>query len=63
MLSKAFDMNKSDGGKHWHFMDAYRKGLTGKALIWAVRKFRQHRCISEGALHAFETISSGIAPQ
>jgi len=26
----------------WHFMSAYRKGLTGKAAVWAVRKQWQH---------------------
>jgi hypothetical protein len=47
----------------WRFMDAYRKGLSGKALLWVVRKFRQHRCISESALLALETVSRGPGPQ
>ena len=47
----------------WRFMDAYRKGLTGKALLWAIWKFRQHWCISEGALKAFEEDSQHRAGQ
>ena len=44
-------------------MDAYRKGLSGKALVWAVRKCRQHRSISEGALKALEEAASSHLPK
>ena len=44
-------------------MDAYRKGLLEKALIWAVRKFRQHRCILESALSALEAVSEDSVPK
>ncbi|KAF8317534.1 uncharacterized protein EI90DRAFT_2943146, partial [Cantharellus anzutake] len=34
----------------WHFMDAYRKGLTGKLAAWAVKKQKSHRAICEDAM-------------
>ena len=33
-------------GDSWHFMSAYRLGLTGRAAEWAVRKQKQHRSVS-----------------
>jgi hypothetical protein len=30
----------------WRFMSAYRKGLTGAAAAWAVRKQKQHQAIN-----------------
>ncbi|PCH35242.1 hypothetical protein WOLCODRAFT_36273, partial [Wolfiporia cocos MD-104 SS10] len=42
--------------KSWRFMDAYRHGLTGKAAAWAVRKYRQHRQVSQGAMMAIEAV-------
>jgi hypothetical protein len=35
-------------------MDAYRKGLTGDAAAWAVRKQKGHRAVSEAAMRALE---------
>ncbi len=37
------------------FMSAYRKGLTGKAAAWAVRKQRSHRTVPESACIAIES--------
>jgi hypothetical protein len=33
------------------FMDAYRKGLTGKQAAWASKKYRGHRVLPESLLH------------
>ncbi len=33
--------------KTWRFMDAYRKGLTGLEILYAVKKYRSHRQIPE----------------
>ena len=38
----------------YRFMDAYRKGLSAKAVAWCVKKQKRHRVISEGAMRAFE---------
>ena len=40
----------------WRFMSAYRRGLTGKAAAWAVRKHRQHRQVSECAMMSIEAV-------
>jgi hypothetical protein len=40
--------------RSWRFMDAYRKGLTGDAAAWVVRKQKGHRAVSEAAMSAFE---------
>ena len=37
-------------------MSVYRRGLTGKAAAWAVRKQKQHRQVSQGAMLAIDTI-------
>ena len=37
-----------------HFMDAYRKGLTGTQAIWANRKYYGHRVLSENILAKLE---------
>ena len=42
--------------RSWHFMNAYRKGLTGKAAAWAVRKHKQHCAVSQSAMMALEAI-------
>ncbi|KII84350.1 hypothetical protein PLICRDRAFT_46228 [Plicaturopsis crispa FD-325 SS-3] len=44
--------------RSWRFISAYRLGLTGKAAEWAVRKQRQHRQVSQRAMHAIESILS-----
>ena len=43
--------------RSWRFIDAYRKGLTGEAAAWAVRKQKSHRAVSEGAMKALEACS------
>lgn len=42
--------------RSWRFMSAYRKGLTGKAAAWTVRKQRQHRAVSQSAMMALEAV-------
>jgi hypothetical protein len=43
--------------RSWRFIDAYRKGLTGEAAAWAVRKQKSHRAVSESAMKALEARS------
>uniref|UniRef100_A0A0W0FNV9 Tc1-like transposase DDE domain-containing protein n=1 Tax=Moniliophthora roreri TaxID=221103 RepID=A0A0W0FNV9_MONRR len=40
----------------WRFMDAYWKGLTGKAAAWAVKKQRGHCTVSASAYMALEAV-------
>ncbi|KAF8233969.1 hypothetical protein L208DRAFT_1264194, partial [Tricholoma matsutake] len=40
----------------WHFMDAYRKGLSGKAVAWAVKKQKGHRTVSQSAYMQLEAV-------
>jgi hypothetical protein len=40
--------------RSWRFMDAYRRGLTGTAAEWAVKKKKQHRSVSNRAFDALE---------
>ncbi|KAJ3507789.1 hypothetical protein NMY22_g16822 [Coprinellus aureogranulatus] len=42
--------------RSWRFMSAYRKGLTGKAAAWAVRKYKGHRAVSQGAFMNLEAV-------
>jgi hypothetical protein len=42
--------------RSWHFIDAYQQGLTGKAVEWAVRKYKGHRSISNRALMLIESV-------
>ena len=42
--------------RSWHFMCAYRLGLTGRAAEWAVCKQKQHRSVSRAAMMALESI-------
>ncbi len=35
----------------WRFMDAYRKGLTGTAALYAVKKYKSHRRIPENVIN------------
>ena len=41
------------------FIDAYKKGLTGEAAAWVVRKQKSHRAVSEKAMKALEVRSKG----
>jgi hypothetical protein len=42
--------------RSWRFMDAYRKGLTGKAAAWAVKKQKGHRSVSQQAYMHLEAV-------
>jgi hypothetical protein len=37
-------------------MSAYRKGLTGSAAAWAVKKQKQHRQVSQQAMMSIEAV-------
>ena len=41
----------------WRFIDAYRKGLTGEAAAWAVRRQKSHRAVSESVMKVLEAHS------
>jgi hypothetical protein len=40
----------------WRFMDAYRRGLTGKAAAWAVQKQKSHRRVGQQAMSSIEAV-------
>jgi hypothetical protein len=40
--------------RSWRFIDAYKKGLTGEAAAWVVRKQKSHISVSEAAMKALE---------
>jgi hypothetical protein len=42
-------------------MDAYRKGFSGKAAEWVVKKQKNHRSVSEAARIAMDAILSNTA--
>jgi hypothetical protein len=42
--------------RSWRFMSAYRKGLTGNAAAWAVRKQKQHRQVSSRAMMMIDAV-------
>ncbi|KAJ2990200.1 hypothetical protein NUW54_g8544 [Trametes sanguinea] len=42
--------------RSWRFMDAYRKGLTGKAAEWAVRKQKSHRRVGQRAMMSIQAV-------
>ena len=42
--------------RSWRFMSAYRKGLTGEAAAWAVRKQRRHRQVSNQAMMSIDAV-------
>jgi hypothetical protein len=48
--------------RSWRFMSAYRKGLTGAAAAWAVRKQKQHRAINQGVMMAIDVLMNPAAP-
>ena len=37
-------------------MDAYQKGLTGKAAEWAVKKQKSHKRVSQQAMASIEAV-------
>jgi len=39
--------------KSWRYMDAYRKGLSGKPAEHAVKKYHSHRRVPQAAMQAF----------
>ena len=43
-------INLIDSRRSWRFMDAYRKGLTGTAALYAVKKYKSHRRIPENVI-------------
>ena len=48
--------------RSWRFMSAYRKGLTGAAAAWAVRKQKQHRAINQTVMMAIDVLMNPAAP-
>lgn len=40
----------------WRFMSAYRRGLTGKAAEWAVKKQKGHRSVSNSAMMHLDAV-------
>ncbi|KAL4255827.1 hypothetical protein AB1N83_013423 [Pleurotus pulmonarius] len=40
----------------WRFMDAYRKGLSGNAAAWAVKKQKGHQTVSQRAMLSIEAV-------
>jgi hypothetical protein len=42
--------------RSFRFMSAYRKGLTGKAALWAVRNQKSHRQVSAQAMMSIEAV-------
>jgi len=37
-------------------MDAYQRGLTGKAAEWAVHKQKSHRRVGQQAMHPIDAV-------
>ena len=46
--------------RSWRFMSTYRKGLTGNAAAWAVRKQKQHRQVSDTAMMSIDAVLNPI---
>ena len=46
----------------WRFMSAYRKGLTGAAAAWTVRKQKQHQAINQTVMMAIDVLMNPAAP-
>ena len=42
--------------RSWRFMDAYRRGLTGRAAEWAVRKQKSHRRVGPQAMMSVDAV-------
>ena len=42
--------------RSWQFMEAYRKGLTGKAAEWAVRKQKSHRRVGQHTMMSVDAM-------
>jgi len=48
--------------RSWRFISAYRKGLTGAAAAWAVRKQKQHQAINQRVMMAIDVLMNPAAP-
>lgn len=48
------DIIKRYTNRAYRFMDAYHQGLIGDVALWAVKKQKSHRRISERAMAALE---------
>ena len=42
--------------RSWHFMDAYQRGLTGKAAKWAVHQEKSHRRAGKHAMMSVDAV-------
>ncbi len=42
--------------RSWRFMDAYRQGLTGHAVEWAVRKQKSHQKVGQRVMMLIEAV-------
>ena len=40
--------------RSWRIVDSYRKGLTGEAVVWVVKKQKGHQAMSKKAMKALE---------
>ena len=43
--------------RSWRFIEAYRRGLDGKAAAWAIKQQKTHRSASETAMVAIESVA------
>ena len=43
--------------KCWHYMDAYKKGISGKLAEYAVKKYKSHRRIPDSILEDLEELN------
>jgi transposase len=44
--------------KCWRYMDLYRKGIDGKLVEYAVKKYKSHRRIPEGVLEELNKLTN-----
>ena len=42
--------------RSWRFMDAYQRGLTGRAAEWAVQKQKSHRRVGPQAMMSVDAV-------
>ncbi|ETW85872.1 hypothetical protein HETIRDRAFT_309724 [Heterobasidion irregulare TC 32-1] len=42
--------------RSWHFIDAYCRGFTRKAVEWAIHKQKSHRTVSQSAMMSIEAV-------
>jgi len=40
--------------KSWHYMDIYRKGITGKMAEFAAKKYKSHRRVPDSIYNELE---------